>query len=70
MPTAFISLALLPVQGAFRRERLWDVNSDGEEVALCSRCYMPIGELFGCNAPSKIRTMLGSAKLHAYQHDR
>jgi len=32
-------------KGAFRRERLWDVNSDGEEVALCSRCYMPIGEM-------------------------
>eukprot|EP00931_Biecheleriopsis_adriatica_P086789 TRINITY_DN6137_c0_g1_i1.p1 TRINITY_DN6137_c0_g1~~TRINITY_DN6137_c0_g1_i1.p1 ORF type:complete len:1079 (+),score=262.27 TRINITY_DN6137_c0_g1_i1:107-3238(+) len=28
-----------------RKPRLWDVDSDGEEVSLCGRCYMPLGEM-------------------------
>ena len=36
------------VEGAFRTPRLWDVGDDGEEITLCSRCYMPIGEHFAC----------------------
>ncbi|CAK9112784.1 Uncharacterized protein SCF082_LOCUS52291 [Durusdinium trenchii] len=27
-----------------RKARYWDVDSDGEEVTLCPRCFMPIGE--------------------------
>lgn len=27
-----------------RKTRYWDVDSDGEEVTLCPRCFMPLGE--------------------------
>eukprot|EP00930_Biecheleria_cincta_P043409 TRINITY_DN2980_c0_g1_i1.p1 TRINITY_DN2980_c0_g1~~TRINITY_DN2980_c0_g1_i1.p1 ORF type:complete len:1004 (-),score=206.03 TRINITY_DN2980_c0_g1_i1:259-3243(-) len=27
-----------------RKPRTWDVDSDGEEVTLCERCFMPVGE--------------------------
>jgi len=27
-----------------RKPRFWDVDSDGEEVQLCSRCQLPLGE--------------------------
>ncbi|CAJ1381273.1 unnamed protein product [Effrenium voratum] len=37
-----------------RKTRYWDVDSDGEEVTLCSRCFMAIGETaYGDTADGK-----------------
>jgi len=27
-----------------RKQRLWDVDSEGEEIPLCTRCCLPVGE--------------------------
>eukprot|EP00440_Ansanella_granifera_P051448 gb/GFBE01055774.1/.p1 GENE.gb/GFBE01055774.1/~~gb/GFBE01055774.1/.p1 ORF type:complete len:1053 (+),score=292.89 gb/GFBE01055774.1/:1-3159(+) len=27
-----------------RKGRMWDVDSEGEEIPLCSRCHLPVGE--------------------------
>mmetsp|Transcript_45441 Transcript_45441/g.81761 ORF Transcript_45441/g.81761 Transcript_45441/m.81761 type:complete len:902 (+) Transcript_45441:67-2772(+) len=27
-----------------RKQKLWDVDSDGEEIPLCGQCFLPVGE--------------------------
>jgi len=66
-----------------RKPRLYDVDSEGEEVTLCSRCFMPIGEIAyqgrdknacvhaECMAQVVIEEMKeGDEKLQAEEHEK
>lgn len=39
------ALAFKPKESSKRcKLRMWDIDSEGEEIPLCTRCFMPVGE--------------------------